>query len=236
MTKTLPLVAIVTLLLAGCGGDERTARTTTTTGAPLTVVAYFYKGDRLAPVAVRVPRTGGVANAALQALLDGPPEGYTTAFPQGLEARVTEVGDDGKATVDTSARLERRAEAQLVYTLTRVPGVTAVEGAGARARYEEFVPPILVESPLPEARVSTPVQVRGTASVFEATLVVELVQNGTVVVKKTVTAAEGAPYRGAFDAALPGGDAGPATIVAFAPNAAGGPPQHRVDVPIRITP
>ena len=94
MTKTLPLVAIVTLLIAGCGGGERSAETTTSTTVAVT--------------------TG----------------------PQ---------------------------------------------------------PPIVVESPLPDDQVATPVRVRGTASVYEATLVVELVQDGKVVAKKTVTASTGAP-------------------------------------------
>jgi hypothetical protein len=80
------------------------------------------------------------------------------------------------------------------------------------------------------------VRVRGTASVYEATLVLELVQNGKTVTKRTVTATEGAPYRGQFIATLEGGAAGPATVVAYAPNAAGGPPQHRVEVPVEITP
>jgi hypothetical protein len=256
------LVAIVTLLVAGCGGDERSTETTTATtsavttgsqpspnGPPMTVVAYFYKGGRLAPVSVEVPRTRGVANAALQALLNGPPDGYTTAIPEGTRGRVVGIAADGSAALELP-NLSDMADAQVVYTLTRIPRIAGVGYRGiqdpetgkastaamTRAKYEQYAPPILVESPLPHDQVATPVRVRGTASVYEATLVLELVQNGKTVTKQTVTATEGAPYRGQFIGTLEGGAAGPATVVAYAPNAAGGPPQHRVDVPVEITP
>jgi hypothetical protein len=262
MRTATPLLAVVALLLAACGGNERSGQTTTpttvgvTTGPqapptapPITVVAYFYRDGRLRPVAFNVPRTRGVANAALQALLDGPPHGYTTAIPRTTTGRVVGIAKDGSAALELP-NLSDRADAQVVYTLTRLPRIAGVgypgiqdpatgkatTGAMTRADYEQFVPPILVESPLPGDQVASPVRVRGTASVFEATLVVELVQQGKVVSKETVTASEGAPARGQFLSVLRGGDAGPATIVAFAPNAAGGPPQHRVDVPIEITP
>ena len=258
----MALVSIVTLLVAGCGGDERSTQTTTPTtsgvttgpqpspsGTPITLVAYFYKGDRLAPVAVEVSRTRGVANAALQALLDGPPDGYTTAIPEGTVGRVVGIAADGSAALEIP-NLSDRADAQVVYTLTRIPRIAGVGYPGiqdpetgkastaamTRAKYEQYVPPILVESPLPDDQVAAPVRVRGTASVYEATLVLELVQNGKTVTKRTVTATEGAPSRGQFIATLDGGVAGPAAVVAYAPNAAGGAPQHRVEVPVEITP
>jgi hypothetical protein len=262
MIRGLSLLVLVVLLAAGCGGDERSTQTTTPTtvggttgtqgtptGPPLSVVVYFYRGDRLAPVSVEVPRTRGVANAALQALLDGPPNGYTTAIPDGTRGRVVGIAKDGSAALELP-NLSNRADAQVVYTLTRIPRIVGVgypgiqnpetgeasDAAMTRARYERYVPPILIESPLADDQVSTPVRVRGTASVYEATLVLELVQNGEVVTKETISASEGAPARGVFLSSLSGGTAGPATVVAFAPNAAGGPPQHRVEVPVEITP
>ncbi|HEY3181585.1 MAG TPA: Gmad2 immunoglobulin-like domain-containing protein [Gaiellaceae bacterium] len=262
MTRGLPLLVLVALLAAGCGGNERSTQTSTPTtvgvttgtqgtptGPPLTVVVYFYRGDRLAPVPVEVARTRGVANAALQALLDGPPNGYTTAIPDGTRGRVVGIAKDGSAALELP-NLSDRADAQLVYTLTRIPRIVGVgypgiqnpetgeasDAAMTRAKYERYVPPILIESPLPNDQVSAPVRVRGTASVYEATLVLELVQNDKVVTKQTISASEGAPARGVFLTALSGGKAGPATVVAFAPNAAGGPPQHRVEVPVEITP
>jgi len=96
------------------------------------------------------------------------------------------------------------------------------------------LPPIVVESPADHAVVSPTFVVRGTASVFEATLVVELRRGGDVLERQTVTAAEGAPGRGAFRATVHAPSGGPATVVAFAPNAADGSPQHVQTVPVVV--
>jgi hypothetical protein len=72
--------------------------------------------------------------------------------------------------------------------------------------------------------------------VFEATLVVELVRDGNVLDKQTVTASQGAPARGTFATTLHAPSAGPATVSAFAPSAADGSPQHQVDVPVTVKP
>jgi hypothetical protein len=65
---------------------------------------------------------------------------------------------------------------------------------------------------------------------------VELVRDGKVLEKQTVTASEGAPARGAFKTTLHADSAGEATVTAFAPSAENGAPQHQVDVPVTITP
>ena len=94
--------------------------------------------------------------------------------------------------------------------------------------------PIVVESPADHAVVSPTFVVRGTASVFEATLVVELRRDGDVLERQTVTASEGAPARGSFTATLHSRSGGAATVVAFAPNAADGSPQHVQTVPVVV--
>jgi hypothetical protein len=71
--------------------------------------------------------------------------------------------------------------------------------------------------------------------VFEATLVVQLVRNGKVIAKKSVTASEGAPGRGTFDTTFQA-TSGPLTVAAFSPSAADGTAQHEVDVPVTIRP
>jgi hypothetical protein len=95
-------------------------------------------------------------------------------------------------------------------------------------------PPIVVESPADRAVVSPTFVVRGTASVFEATLVVELRRGGDVLERRTVTASEGAPGRGSFRTTLHAPSGGAATVVAFSPNAADGSPQHVQTVPVVV--
>ena len=56
--------------------------------------------------------------------------------------------------------------------------------------------PIVVERPSPDEHVSPTFHVSGTASVFEATLVVQTLRDGKTVERKTVTASEGAPGAG----------------------------------------
>ena len=75
----------------------------------------------------------------------------------------------------------------------------------------------------------------GTASVFEATLVVQTVRDGKAIERKTVTASEGAPGRGTFDATM---HATPGQLVvrAFSPSAKDGSPQHEVRVHVVVTP
>jgi len=254
------LLAGLALSAAACNTGESPQKETlpvpttptesTATEQPkLALTVYFLRDGRVSPVRVHVPRTQAVANAAVDELLDGPPAGYGTAIPDGTDADVTSV-DHGTANIDIIDPLDGAGNAQLAYTLTSIPGVTGIAYDGlvnpdtgaetkrplTRTDFEQFAPPILVESPLPHDDADSPVRVRGTASVFEATLVVELHQNGKLVDKRTVTASEGAPGRGTFTATLTGAEAGPASVVAYAPSAEDGSPQHRVEVPIEITP
>jgi len=254
------LLSGLALSAAGCNTGESTQKETlpgpttstesTTTEQPeLALTVYFLRKGRVSPVRVHVPRTEAVANAAVDELLDGPPGGYETAIPDGTDAEVTSV-DHGIANLDIIDPLDGAGNAQLAYTLTSIPGVTGIAYDGlvnpdtgaetdrplTRGDFEQFAPPILVESPLPHDDATSPVRVKGTASVFEATLVVELRQDGALVDKQTVTASEGAPGRGTFTATLAGANPGEATLVAYAPSAEDGSPQHRVEVPIEITP
>jgi hypothetical protein len=95
--------------------------------------------------------------------------------------------------------------------------------------------PIVVERPSPDDRVPPTFHVSGTASVYEATLVVETVRDGKTVERKTVTASEGAPGRGTFDAMM---HATPGDLVvrAFSPSAVDGSPQHEVRFTVVVTP
>jgi hypothetical protein len=105
-----------------------------------------------------------------------------------------------------------------------------------RADVVAFVPVILIEQPTAGSSVPPTFTVSGTASVFEATLVVELRRNGAVLSKQTVTASEGAPARGTFSVTVRAPSPGPATVVAYAPSAEDGTPQHEQQVAVTVTP
>lgn len=189
---------------------------------PIALTVYRVASGRLAPAVVHVPATRAVATAALHAL--------------GIDAPVTVA--DGTATVDLPGATDEQV-AEIVYTLTQFPSVQRVDIAGrtglARSDFDHWTPPIVVESPASGATVAQSFQVTGSASVYEATLVVQLVRDGVVLEKRTVTATDGAPARGTFATTLDG-TAGAATIEVFSPSAADGSPQHEVDVPVTISP
>ena len=228
----LVLCAVIAAGAAGCGstsGTTTTAESLPTTTAispppPPTAVTLFYvRGGVLVPVVTRVPHTAAVATAALTAL--------------GLAAPVT-IADGTAHVALTQAAADEVAE--IVYTLTEFPSITRVDVAGraglTRGDFAAYLPTIFVESPASGAQVPRSITVTGSATVFEATLVIELVRDGIVLVKHTVTASEGAPARGTFETTLQAPSSGPATVRAFAPSAEDGTPQHQVDVPVIVTP
>ena len=257
--RAVAALVALPLLAAACGATRSASTTTAATTEPppttapapqeTVVAAYFLRDGKVAPVAVHVPHTEAVATAALAALADGPPESYASEIPAGQSFGAVRIGA-GTATVtvpDALSEPTEAAAAQIVFTLTRFPTVSAVElrledgtvvlPRSTRADYPDETPPILVESPLPGAGVSSPLRVSGSASVFEATVRLELVRDGKTVAATTATAAEGAPSRGAFDAELPFTGTGDATLVAYSPNVGEGPPKlHEVNVPVVLAP
>jgi hypothetical protein len=224
------MLAALVLLAAGCGSSSHgTVSTVTITtnphsagAGPMTVTVFQADQGLLHPKLARVPSTPAVAGAALGVL--------------GVTAPVSIV--DGTATVEL-AKATQDQVAAIVYTLTQFPTVQRVNVAGrsglTRDDFAAYLPPIFVESPVTGAHVHTTFHVTGTASVFEATLVVQLVRNGKVLSKQTVTASEGAPGRGTFTATFTTSP-GPVVVTAFAPSAEDGTPQHMVEVPVTVEP
>jgi hypothetical protein len=230
MIRRVALLLVLAGGLAACGSSSHQAVTTTsaTTTAPspaqtMTLTVFEITDGTLHARAVQVPKMVAVARAALQAL--------------GIDAPVTIAGGTASVGLD-SATPEQTAE--IVYTLTQFPTVQRVDVGGrtglTRADVASFLPLIMIESPAANAHVSKNISVSGTASVFEATLVVELRQGGQVVAKRTVTATNGAPERGTFSTTLEAPAAGAATVAAYAPSAADGSPQHEQDVSVTVTP
>lgn len=221
----LPFLALVAIL-AGCGGGSSssppvTEPPTTTVAQTMALIIFRVADGTLRAASVQVPKTQAVAGAALTAL--------------GIEAGVTI--DAGTARVQLTGASEEQV-AEIVYTLTQFPSVQRVDVAGRSGLTREdvvsFAPVILIEQPAAGSSVPETFTVSGTASVFEATLVVELRRDGIVLSKQTATASEGAPARGTFSVTVRAPSPGAATVVAYAPSAEDGTPQHEQHVRVTI--
>ena len=201
------------IVAAGCGGSRPAEPATT-------VTVYRVQNGHLHAERAEAPAARSTPAAALGAL--------------GLHLPVNV--SDGTARV--SGTLSPPQVAEAVYTLTRLPDVRRVSVNGGRpmnrAAVAAFVPPILIDSPADGQSVSPTFVVTGTASVYEGTLVVELRRSGKLVQRRIVTATTGAPARGAFRTTLHASSGGAATVVAFAPSAADGTPQHLQQVPVTV--
>jgi hypothetical protein len=256
------LVLAVVLAVAGCGGSQESATTvpgtspsgTTTTHPPVDYVAplpsrridlrvYFLRDGMVAAAGRSVPETKAVAGAALEALLGGPTgaerdAGLASAVPTDVEARISIA--DGLAELTVSPEPERRALAQLVYTLTQFPTVGSVRVNGGRAAdrddFEDLTPAILVESPLVGESVRSPIAVRGTANTFEANFALRVEGEGRTLAERFVTATSGTGERGTFATtiAIPADLRGPVTLVVFEPSAENGEPLHVVRIPLVV--
>jgi hypothetical protein len=172
--------------------------------------------------------------------------------------------EDGTARVDLSGEfasgggsLSMQARvAQVVYTLTQFPTVKSVEflvdgeivtaiggegivvdGPQRRSDWAGLLPAIFVETPaVGDVVTGSPIKVRGSASVFEATFVLEVLGSGGATgTGKTVTATEGAPGRGVFSVslALPA-MTGRGKLVAYEVSMADGSRMNEVRIPLRF--
>lgn len=191
--------------------------------------------------------------------------GAGTAIPDDTVLRGINLRD-GVATVDlssgfgasgTAAVLKLRA-AQVVYTVTQFPSVRSVRleldgtpagsfagGSGSPTRpvtrrtYASLLPAIVVESPAIGASVSSPVTVRGTANVFEATVSLRILDaQGRELVRTFTTATCGTGCRGDYSKAVrfsvPSQQAG--TIEVFEESAENGQPINVVTIPVTLLP
>ncbi|HSS79810.1 MAG TPA: Gmad2 immunoglobulin-like domain-containing protein [Gaiellaceae bacterium] len=102
------------------------------------------------------------------------------------------------------------------------------------------LPAIVVDKPVIDDRVTSPVTVSGTANVFEANVTVEVIDaKGKVVGKTFTTASCGTGCRGTFsvDVTYKVTKEQPGTIVVHDDDAAGtGAPPHSVRIPVTLAP
>lgn len=170
----------------------------------------------------------------------------------------------GTATVDLSPEFEagggslslRLRVAQVVHTATQFPTVRrvafAIEGEPVealggegllvdppltRADLEDLAPAILLEQPAPGDGVGSPIRLRGTANVFEASFAVRLTAaDGTVLARAPATARSGTGIRGRFALSLPYEVDAPtdATLRVFSDSPRDGSEINVVEIPLRL--
>jgi hypothetical protein len=192
--------------------------------------------------------------------------GLATSVPVGTKLLGISI-KKGVATVDLTSQyqsgggsLSMKARlAQVVYTLTQFQTVRSVlfhldgepvnvfSGEGivldhpvGRKDYEDLLPVIAVDKPVGGARVSSPVDVSGSANVFEANVTVKVLdESGNVVGHAFTTATCGTGCRGTYSVPVTFkvGREQSGTIVVSDDDAAGtGTPPHQVRVPVVLVP
>jgi germination protein M len=213
---TLSLLAGL-LVLAGCMGDGETKtvtvrETVTETGAsgtvpseePALVTLYFLRDGKVAAEVRGIVSRPDIAAVTIHQLFEGTESDLTTAIPPETRLRRLTI-DGGVATIELTPPLKnRKALAQITYTLTQFETVKRVSFNGqrpvGRAAFEQQTPAIFVESPLPYEEVEPGFEASGTANTFEATFQYEVVDmGGSVIDGNVVTATSGTGTRGTFD-------------------------------------
>lgn len=191
--------------------------------------------------------------------------GFHTEIPAGTRLRSVSIRD-GVATVDLTGQFDDGGGslsmfmrlAQLVFTVTQFKSVDAVvlkldgtpvevfSGEGIvidrpmrRSDFEDVLPAIFVEKPLPGATSASPLTISGTANVFEAVFTAEIRDAaGTVVGSKTVTATSGTGTRGTFADSIPFtvARAQMGSLVVFAESPRDGSRTDVVTIPVKLVP
>lgn len=242
--------------------------TSTMPGEPHPVRVYFLRGEKVGPVSRTATGSAVAASALRQLLKGPSAAeraiGLSSTIPAGTTLLGVSIADK-TATVDLSkefatgggsAAMMARI-AQVVFTLTQFTTVEAVQfkmdgravttlgGEGLvldrpqrRADWEDLTPAILLETPLPFASVSSPLQLSGTANTFEAVFHVTVRDGGgKVVYDKSSMATSGTGTRGTFDvtATLSSPKSGVGSVRVFEESAKDGEPIHVVTIPVEFT-
>lgn len=216
-------------------------------------------------VAAAAPAKGAVEQLLLGPTKADKALGLGTTIPSGTKLNGVAIRG-GTATVDMSRRFESGGGSlsmllrvtEVVCTLTQFPSikrvafkldgrlVKSIGGEGimvsppvTRANFEDQLPAILVESPLPGATVRRTFRVAGSANVFEAQFRVSVIDaRGKVIEDEDVRATSGTGTRGTFSASVsyPAGHGGAGKIRFYEPSAKDGTPINVVTIPVRLSP
>jgi hypothetical protein len=234
----------------------------------VTFEGWFVRGGKLF-LATRIrPASTGVVRTALDAMLAGPTAaetaaGVSSAMPAGTQLLgVTLAG--GVATVDLSGSFESGAIsatmalrlAQVVYTVTQFSTATSVrfeiDGQGrtvvggvpvqqpqTAAMYDGFLPAIVVADPPIGAKVANPVDVSGSADVFEAVVSIRILDaSGSQIARTFTNATCGTGCRGTYSVSVryAVSHQQPGTVEVFEVSAKDGSVTNVQSIPVTLTP
>jgi Immunoglobulin-like domain of bacterial spore germination/Sporulation and spore germination len=219
MRSRLVLSFALLFVAAGCGGNEtttvtvretvtETAASTVPSEAPALVALYFLQDGKVWPEQRGIVTGPAIATTTVQQLFEGTETELTSAIPAGTRLRGLTISGGVASIRLEPAVTDRKARAQLTYTLTQFESVERVSFNGdppvGRAAFEAETPAILVESPLSGEEVEPGFEVTGTANTFEATFQYELRDAADRILKKDfVTATSGSGTRGTFRFTVP---------------------------------
>jgi hypothetical protein len=243
--------------IAACGGDDDDEPTPTNTAAVATPT-----------IAISSPTPAGTQTTPTGAIvIDQPIAGLSVQAPFRVNgtANVFEAVLFVQLLINDEVRCEHRVMASAgtgttgtweteiaippppeatratLRAFSRSPRDGAEENVVTRnINITDVVPPIVIDSPECNTDVQAlgTITVEGTASVFEATVNVDLVDiNGDVVLSQVATATAGAPERGDWSVEfnLAGVETGAYTVEAYSISARDGSKQDEFIVPVRIT-
>ena len=247
------LVLSITLLFvaAGCGGDDtttvtvrktvtETAASTVPSEAPAPVALYFLQDGKVWPEQRAIVSGPAIATATIAELFEGPESDLTTAIPRDSASLTLLTIENGVGSIELDPPVtDRKALAQLTYTLTQFDSVQRVSFNGerpvGRGAFEEETPAILVESPLSGEAVESGFAATGTANTFEATFQYELRDADDKILKKDfVTATSGSGTRGTFRFTVPYEGSGPGRLVVFEISAEDGSRTNERTTPLSL--
>jgi hypothetical protein len=184
----------------------------------LTIEVWFTRDGTLFPTKRTRPATLATSRLALTELVAGPSAAESragvssgiatgTSFDVAISGEVATVDLPGSF-YDGGRDAARLRQAQVVYTLTQFPTVSAVgfqrdgEATGwpvGRSDYADLLPAIVVTSLTIGERVTSPVTVAGTANVYEATVSIRILDAaGNPLATTFTTATCGSGCRGDY--------------------------------------
>lgn len=255
-------------LLAGSGGAARASSHGPTPHASTTISVWFKRSGRLWHTKRTVSTATPRVKTTVRALFDGPNAAESAAgvksavlagtrlFSTSPSGHVVTVNVGNKFVAPAPKKRIRMRLAQLTYTATQFPDIHAVhlENQGndvrmihgvpvpaqmTRAMFARLLPAIVVSTPAIGTHPASPIHVTGTSDVFEAAMVVKVLDSaGHRIARKSFTASCGTGCRGRFTVMISYqvATAQNGTLVVTDTSARGGRPPNIVRIPLRLSP